>query len=354
MIRGSACCSPELSAHRGRRDAVEARCRGAQTGRQGRCGAAGGRQGQWGCLCGGTGAGGRGDPGGREHRLARDCRRAERPRDQDATRRAVALVGCAELARSLAQKDRLLRKAAALAAVCYRTCGRNWRRNEDNSWRHLYRPLDLEHPIPKLPPGGLRILPISGEPYLPFLRFSEEDRREIDRWLYNRAENSHLPFRHRERAMLRFQRMRSLQKFASVHASVTNHFNQNRSLSSRNILQARPDRRSRRVALSLRRLMVGPTALSETVSNLSDTTLGARPDVAAVRRLVRAGPTLRVHCAAPIHPRTALPPSSMSEGETACATFFIGAKRTRKRGARRLFRGHCDSCPKAFPRLPTG
>jgi putative transposase len=33
--------------------------------------------------------------------------------------------------------------------------------------------------------------------------------------------------------MLRFRRMRSLQRFASVHASVTNHFNTNRSLSSR-------------------------------------------------------------------------------------------------------------------------
>jgi putative transposase len=33
--------------------------------------------------------------------------------------------------------------------------------------------------------------------------------------------------------MLRFRRLRSLQKFASVHASVTNHFNQERSLSSR-------------------------------------------------------------------------------------------------------------------------
>jgi len=33
--------------------------------------------------------------------------------------------------------------------------------------------------------------------------------------------------------MLRFRRMRSLQKFAAVHASVTNHFNIDRSLSSR-------------------------------------------------------------------------------------------------------------------------
>lgn len=38
------------------------------------------------------------------------------------------------------------------------------------------------------------------------------DDREMGRWLNNRAENSHLPFRRRERAMLRFRRMRTLQK----------------------------------------------------------------------------------------------------------------------------------------------
>ena len=59
------------------------------------------------------------------------------------------------------------------------------------------------------------------------------DRQETSRWLNNRAENSHLPFRRRERAMLRFRRMRSLQKFVSVHASVHNHFNQERHLYSR-------------------------------------------------------------------------------------------------------------------------
>lgn len=53
------------------------------------------------------------------------------------------------------------------------------------------------------------------------------------RWLNNRVENSHLPFRRRERAMQRFRRMRSLQKFVAVHASVFNHFNQERSLTSR-------------------------------------------------------------------------------------------------------------------------
>src|SRR5210317_461212 len=57
--------------------------------------------------------------------------------------------------------------------------------------------------------------------------------QETGRWLNNRAENSHLPFRRRERAMQRFRRMRSLQKFAAVHASVFNHFNLERSLTSR-------------------------------------------------------------------------------------------------------------------------
>ena len=60
-----------------------------------------------------------------------------------------------------------------------------------------------------------------------------DDRQETGRWLNNRAENSHLPFRRRERAMLRFRRMRSLQKFVSVHSSVHNHFNQERHLYSR-------------------------------------------------------------------------------------------------------------------------
>ena len=53
------------------------------------------------------------------------------------------------------------------------------------------------------------------------------------RHLNNRAENSYLPFRRRERAMLRFRRIRSLQKFVAVHASVSNHFNHDRSLSKR-------------------------------------------------------------------------------------------------------------------------
>ncbi len=65
-----------------------------------------------------------------------------------------------------------------------------------------------------------------------------EDRREMGRWLNNRAENSHLPFRRRERVMLRFRQMKSLQKFASVHANVHNHFNQDRHLVDRQTYKA--------------------------------------------------------------------------------------------------------------------
>ena len=54
------------------------------------------------------------------------------------------------------------------------------------------------------------------------------DRQEVGRHLNNRAENSHLPFRRRERAMSRFRRMSNLQKFVSTHASFHNHFNLDR------------------------------------------------------------------------------------------------------------------------------
>jgi putative transposase len=46
------------------------------------------------------------------------------------------------------------------------------------------------------------------------------DRQETGRWKNNRAENSHLPFRRRERAMLRFRRTRSLQKFVSYRPAL--------------------------------------------------------------------------------------------------------------------------------------
>lgn len=66
-----------------------------------------------------------------------------------------------------------------------------------------------------------------------------EDKQEIGRWANNRVENGHLPFRRRERAMLRFRQMKALQKFASVHASLHNHFSQERHLVDRQTFRQR-------------------------------------------------------------------------------------------------------------------
>ena len=60
-----------------------------------------------------------------------------------------------------------------------------------------------------------------------------EDRQLCGQWLNNRAENSHQPFRRRERAMARFRDIKTLQKFAAAHASIHNHFNQERHLYNR-------------------------------------------------------------------------------------------------------------------------
>ncbi len=60
-----------------------------------------------------------------------------------------------------------------------------------------------------------------------------EARQSTGRRLNNRAENSHQPFRRRERAMARFRSAKSLQKFTSIHSSVHNHFNQERHLYNR-------------------------------------------------------------------------------------------------------------------------
>jgi putative transposase len=65
------------------------------------------------------------------------------------------------------------------------------------------------------------------------------DKQEVGRWANNRVENSHLSFRRRERAMLRFRRMACLQKFASVHANVHNHFNAERHLVDRTTFKQR-------------------------------------------------------------------------------------------------------------------
>jgi putative transposase len=65
------------------------------------------------------------------------------------------------------------------------------------------------------------------------------ERREVGGRLNNRAENSHQPFRRRERAMQRFRSRKTLQKFSSVHAQVHNQFNQERHLVKRQVYKQR-------------------------------------------------------------------------------------------------------------------
>ena len=77
-------------------------------------------------------------------------------------------------------------------------------------------------------------------------------RHEVGRRLNNRAENSHQPFRRRERAMQRFRSMKTLQKFSSVHAQVQNHFNQERHLITRQVYEQR-----RSIALTEWRALAG-------------------------------------------------------------------------------------------------
>lgn len=62
-------------------------------------------------------------------------------------------------------------------------------------------------------------------------------RQESGGRLNNRAENSHQPFRRREKAMLKFRDAGTLQKFASVHASIHNLFNLERHLNRRNVFK---------------------------------------------------------------------------------------------------------------------
>jgi putative transposase len=57
--------------------------------------------------------------------------------------------------------------------------------------------------------------------------------RECGRWLNDRAENSHQPFRRREGEMAKFRETKFLKKFAPIHASIHNHFNLDRQLTRR-------------------------------------------------------------------------------------------------------------------------
>ena len=101
------------------------------------------------------------------------------------------------------------------------------KRDKGAALRFLRKALKRHGPAEKIVTDKLRSYPAA------MRELGNLDRREMGRWLINRAENSHLPFRRREQAMLRFRQMKSLQKFASVHASLHNHFNSERHLVDR-------------------------------------------------------------------------------------------------------------------------
>ena len=67
------------------------------------------------------------------------------------------------------------------------------------------------------------------------------DRQRTGRWLNNRAENSHLPFRRREKAVLRFKRREVYRCSPRPTASVSNHFNHERHLYSRDTCKRNRD-----------------------------------------------------------------------------------------------------------------
>jgi len=107
------------------------------------------------------------------------------------------------------------------------------KRDKSAALRFLKKALKRHGSAEKIVTDGLRSYPAA------MRDLGVLDRREMGRWLNNRAENSHLPLRRRERAMLRFRRMKSLQKFVSVHASLHNHFNSERHLVDRQTFKLR-------------------------------------------------------------------------------------------------------------------
>lgn len=100
-------------------------------------------------------------------------------------------------------------------------------RNKDAALRFIKKTLKRHGQVETITTDGLRSCKAA------MTELGNAEKQEVGRWANNRCENSHLSFRRRERAMLRFRRMKTLQKFASVHANVHNHFNEERHLVDR-------------------------------------------------------------------------------------------------------------------------
>ncbi len=106
-------------------------------------------------------------------------------------------------------------------------------RDKDAALRFMKKTLKRHGRVETITTDGLRSYKAAMK------ELGNEQKQEVGRYANNRCENSHLPFRRRERAMLRFRRMKSLQKFASVHANVHNHFSHERHLVDRQTYKTR-------------------------------------------------------------------------------------------------------------------
>jgi putative transposase len=106
-------------------------------------------------------------------------------------------------------------------------------RDKDAALRFMKKALKRHGQVETITTDGLRSYKAAMKD------LGNEQKQEVGRYANNRCEKSHLQFRRRERAMLRFRQMKSLQKFVSVHANVHNHFNQERHLIDRQTYKAR-------------------------------------------------------------------------------------------------------------------
>ena len=96
------------------------------------------------------------------------------------------------------------------------------------------------------------------------------DRQQTGRWMNNRAENSHQPFRRRERAMLRFRRMRTLAEIRRRPRFGLQPLQYGTQPLFTRQFQTEPRRRSCRVARPLRRIRGSQPALVEIGSHSPD------------------------------------------------------------------------------------
>lgn len=105
--------------------------------------------------------------------------------------------------------------------------------DKDAALRFIKRAMKRHGKVEAITTDGLRSYKAA------LVEFGNAGKQEVGRWANNRVEDSHLPVRRRERAMLRFRQTKSLLKFASVRTNFHNHFNLERHLVDRQTYKTR-------------------------------------------------------------------------------------------------------------------